>query len=121
MHLCEHNLEEAVRQCVEKGLVSGRLAVTDSTHVKANASRASEQEIDVPEGGNYWELLDAYDEEGLEELKRRTGKRRAKRTKQIKKGQAPFPKEGELYRFGIGLHEAAQQAQRILLPVSPDC
>ena len=33
--------EEVVRQCVEKGLVSGRLAVTDSTHVKANASRAS--------------------------------------------------------------------------------
>ena len=78
--------EEVVRQCVEKGLVSGRLAVTDSTHVKANASRASEQEIDVlEEAGNYWELLDAYEEEGLEELKRRTGKRRAKRTKQIKK------------------------------------
>ncbi len=34
---------------------------------------------------NYWELLDACEEEELEELKRRTGKRRAKRTKQIKK------------------------------------
>ncbi len=31
--------EEVVRQCIEKGLVSGRLAATDSTHVKANASR----------------------------------------------------------------------------------
>lgn len=30
-------------------------------------------------------LLDAYKEEGLEELKRRTGKRRTKRTRQIKK------------------------------------
>ncbi len=78
--------EEVVRQCVEKGLVSGRLAVTDSTHVKANASRASEQEIDVQEeAGNYWERLDAYEEEGLEELKRQTGKRRGKRTKQVKK------------------------------------
>ena len=78
--------EEVVRQCVEKGLVSGRLAVTDSTHVKANASRASEYEVDVQaEAGNYWERLDAYEEEGLEELKQRTGKRRAKRTKQIKK------------------------------------
>ena len=28
--------EEVVRQCVTKGLVSGRLAATDSTHVKAN-------------------------------------------------------------------------------------
>ena len=74
--------EEVVRQCVEKGLVSGRLAVTDSTHVKANASKSSGLEIDVQEEvGNYWERLDAYEEEGLEELKRRTGKRRAKRTK----------------------------------------
>lgn len=78
--------EEVVRQCVASGLVSGRLAVTDSTHVKANASRASEREIDVEEeAGNYWERLDAYEEEGLEELKRQTGKRRAKRTKQVKK------------------------------------
>lgn len=78
--------EEVVRQCVVAGLVSGRLAVTDSTHVKANASRASEYEVDVQEeAGNYWERLDAYEEEGLEELKQRTGKRRAKRTKQIKK------------------------------------
>ena len=77
---------EVVSQCVKKGLVSGRLAVTDSTHVKANASRASEYEVDVEEeAGNYWERLDAYEEEGLEELKRRTGKRRAKRTKQVKK------------------------------------
>lgn len=78
--------EEVVRQCVEKDLVSGRLAVTDSTHVKANASRGSEETVDVrEEAGNYWKRLDAYEEEGLEELKRRTGKRRAKRTRQIKK------------------------------------
>ena len=78
--------EEVVRQCVEKGLVSGRLAVTDSTHVKTNTSRASEQAIEVlEEAGNYWKLLDTYEEEGLEELKRQTGKRRAKRTKQVKK------------------------------------
>lgn len=78
--------EEVVRQCVEQGLVSGRLAVADSTHVKANASRTSEYEVDVQaEAGNYWERLDAYEEEGLEELRQRTGKRRAKRTKQIKK------------------------------------
>ncbi len=78
--------EEVVRQCVEQGLVSGRLAVTDSAHVKANASQASAYEVDVrAEAGNYWERLDAYEEEGLEELRQRTGKRRAKRTKQIQK------------------------------------
>lgn len=78
--------EEVVRQCVASGLVSGRLAVTDSTHVKANASRASEEQVEMPESpGAYWERLDAYEEEGLEELKRQTGRRRKKRTKQIKK------------------------------------
>ena len=78
--------EKVVGQCVEKGLVSRRLAVTDSTHVKANASRASEHLMEMQEGaGNYWEWLDAYEEEGLEELVRRTGKRRGKRIKQVKK------------------------------------
>lgn len=78
--------EEVVRQCVGRGLVSGRLAVTDSSHVKASASRRSEHEVDVQEEvGNYWERLDAYEEEGLEELKARTGRRRAKRTRQVKK------------------------------------
>src|SRR5699024_11063088 len=78
--------EEVVRQCVAAGLVSGRLAVTDSTHVKANASQASEELVEMPEeAGVYSERLDAYEEEGLEELERRTGKRRKKRTKQIKR------------------------------------
>lgn len=50
---------------------------TDSTHVRANASRASEELVEVAEeAGVYWERLDDYEEEGLEELERRTGKRR---------------------------------------------
>ena len=54
--------EEVVRQCVEQGLVSGCLAVTDSAHVKANAARALEYEVDVQtEAGNYWKRLDAYE------------------------------------------------------------
>ena len=78
--------EEVVDQCVRAGLVTGRLVGTDSTHVKANASRASEELVELTEEpGVYWERLDAYEEEGLEELARRTGKRRPKRTKQLKK------------------------------------
>ena len=66
--------EEVVGQCVEKGLVSGRVVGTDSTHVRANASRASEELVEVAEeAGVYWERLDDYEEEGLEELERRTG------------------------------------------------
>lgn len=61
--------EAVVEQCVQAGLVSGRLVVTDSTHVKANASRASEHLVEVTgKPGAYWERLDAYEEKGLEEL-----------------------------------------------------
>ena len=67
--------EEVVRQCIEKGLVSGRVVATDSTHVKANASVASEELVASPDGpGVYWERLDAYEEEGRKELERRRGK-----------------------------------------------
>jgi len=60
--------------------------VTDSTHVKAKASRASEYLVEVQEkSGTYWERLDRYEEEGLAELERRTGKRRKKRVNQIKR------------------------------------
>lgn len=78
--------EEIVRQCIAQGLVSGRLVATDSTHVKANASLTSEEEVEMPDGpGAYWERLDAYEEEATVELERRCGKRHRKRTKQVKK------------------------------------
>lgn len=57
---------------------------------KANASRTAEEQAEMPESpGAYWERLDAYEEEGLEKLKQQTGKRRKKRTKQIKKRRPP--------------------------------
>ena len=56
--------EEVVGQCIAKGLASGRLVGTDSTHVKANASRASEEQVELTEEpGVYWERLDACEEE----------------------------------------------------------
>ena len=80
--------EETVKQCLEKGLVSGRLMVTDSTHMKANAAVSSEELVEIKEApGVYWERLDAYEEEGLEKLKKKTGKRREKRVKQVKKSR----------------------------------
>ena len=108
--------EKVVAQCVETGLVSGRLVVTDSTHVKANASRASEHLVEAPERpGVYWERLDAYEEEGLEELERRspargTGKkRRQKRRSRPIRGDSRYnrkwtsntdPEAGHLNRPG---------------------
>lgn len=75
-----------MRQCIAADLASGRLVGTDSTHVKASASRASEELVEMPEEpGAYWERLDTYEEQGLQELEKRIGRRRKKRSKQIKR------------------------------------
>ena len=113
--------EEVVHQCVEKGLVSGRVVGTDSTHVRANASRTSEELVEVvEEAGVYWEKLDAYEEEGLERLAAQIGKRRKKRVKQIKRDNRRShkrvsrtdPEAGHLKRPGKpeGPHYLSHQA-----------
>lgn len=86
--------EEVVEQCIRRGLASGRLVATDSTHVKANASPASEHLVEVTEKpGAYWERLDAYEEEALEELERRTqaGKTGRKRRQKGRSRQVKSP------------------------------
>lgn len=56
--------EEVVQKCISKGLASGRPVGTDSTHVKANASLASEELMEIADAaGVYWERLDSYEEE----------------------------------------------------------
>lgn len=71
--LFRQQFEEMVRQCVSYSLVSGRLAVTSSTHVNANAFQTSENLVEMrEEPGTYWERLDAYETERLEELEQRT-------------------------------------------------
>lgn len=123
--------ERVVRQCIEKGLVSGRVVATDSTHVKANASLASEYPVEVPETpGAYWERLDAYEEEGTKELERRCGKRRWKRKKQLKKKACikrrsrTDPDAGHLNRPGKAAgphylsHQTVDTDQGIILDVA---
>ena len=54
---------QVVRQCMDKGLVEGKLIVTDSTHIKANASRKSEQVIEVEyHASEYLVKLDDYEQ-----------------------------------------------------------
>lgn len=112
--------EEVVRQCVEAGLVSGRVVGTDSTHVKACASRASEYLAEVEEEpGVYWERLDQYEELAQEELEEKTGRRQEKRTKQIKRDRRhphrrasrTDPEAGYLNRPGKpkGMHYLSHQ------------
>lgn len=48
--------------CAEKGLVSGRLLITDSTHIKANASKASRIKIEIErQTAEFFEQLDTYE------------------------------------------------------------
>lgn len=112
--------ETVVRQCIELGLASGRMTATDSTHVKANASRKSEYMVDMPvEPGVHWDRLDAHEEDGLEELARKTGKCRKKRTKALKKTMRhdkkqvshTDPEAGYLKRAGKprGMHYLSHQ------------
>ena len=45
----------------EKDLIDGKLILTDSTHVKANASKKSEIKAQVEKGAlSYWQRLDKY-------------------------------------------------------------
>ena len=61
--------ERVAQQCIDLGLASGRLVVTDSTHVKASASPASMYLAETPEGpGAYWERLNTYEEKAGEHL-----------------------------------------------------
>ena len=49
--------------CMENGLVDGKLVLTDSTHVKANASKKSEIKVQVEKQGlAYWKRLNEYEE-----------------------------------------------------------
>ena len=61
--------EEVLFQCMEHGLVDGKLILTDSTHVKANASRKSECRVSVArEAAWYVERLDQYETAERERL-----------------------------------------------------
>ena len=61
--------ERALGQCIEAGLVGGELILTDSTHVKANASRQFEVKVHVEkEAVWYMEWLDAYEEAARKRL-----------------------------------------------------
>lgn len=55
--------QKTVTVCIEKGLVDGKLVFTDSTHIKANASRKTEYIKLVDEISNqYLKELDQYEE-----------------------------------------------------------
>jgi len=84
--------ERVLVMCIEKGLVDGKLILTDSTHVKANASRKSEYKVLVEkEAAWYMERLDRYEAWERERLEE-TGKIRPKQERHQKE-TTPKPAE----------------------------
>lgn len=56
--------EQVLLQCMDKGLVTGHTILTDSTHIKANASSRKNIKVMVEkETAGYLERLDAYEEQ----------------------------------------------------------
>jgi transposase len=61
--------KKVLQLCVEAGLVSEKLLITDSTHVKAVASKTSKVMVEVERETNaYFERLDTYEKTERERL-----------------------------------------------------
>lgn len=80
--------EHILLQCMEKGLVDGRVILTDSTHVKASASSKANVKVLVErETTGYMERLDKYEAEERKRLEESGAikPQRAGRIKEAKK------------------------------------
>jgi IS5 family transposase len=111
--------EHILRQCMEKGLVDGRIILTDSTHVKAIASSKANIKVLVErEASDYMERLDKYEAAERERLEalgaikpQRTG--RTKKAKMTSKTVSTTdPDAGMLRRPGKpeGMHYLSHQS-----------
>lgn len=76
--------EEIVRQCMEEGLVEGKVILTDSTHVKANASRRRKKVEVRAEMMDYMRRLDIAEAEEHRRLEQ-TGKIKPQRRSRASK------------------------------------
>ena len=56
--------DEVVRKCMTAGLVTGKLLLTDSTHILANAAKEKREVIEVPDTPS--EYVKKLDREALE-------------------------------------------------------
>jgi len=112
--------EHILHLCMGKGLVDGKLILTDSTHVKANASfRANVKVLAEHETTDYMERLDRYEAEERRRLEdsgaikpQRTGCGKKERKKVEKTVSITDPEAGMLRRPGKpeGMHYLSHQS-----------
>lgn len=112
--------EGILRQCMEKGLVKEELILTDSTHVKANASFKKNIQIQAErETTGYMERLDVYEAQERTRLEnsgaikpQRTGRAKKERAKVQRTVSTTDPDAGMLHRPGKpqGMHYLSHQS-----------
>jgi len=112
--------ENVLRQCIEKGLVDGKIILTDSTHVKANASFKKNIKIIVErEASDYMKRLDEYEAEERARLEssgaikpKATRKKKAEKTEVTRTVNTTDPDAGMLNRPGKprGMHYLSHQS-----------
>jgi len=112
--------EQVVGQCAEKGLVDGKVILTDSTHVKANASAKSSIKIMVEqETTDYMRRLDEYEAKERQHLEESGAikpqrKARGKKVPVMKEKTVSItdPEAGMLHRPGKpqGAHYLSHQS-----------
>ena len=97
--------QKTVAICIEKGLADGKLVFTDSTHIKANASRKTEYIKQVEEVTNeYLEELDQYEEavrkqlESEGKIKPVRCRKRKKKTEIINRHESKTDPESGFYK-----------------------
>lgn len=112
--------ERIVRQRMEKGLVEGETILTDSTHVKANASfKKNIKVLAECETTGYMERLDRYEEQERQRLEtsgaikpQRKSRAKSEKTKVEKTVSITDPEAGMLRRPGKpeGMHYLSHQS-----------
>jgi len=124
-----------LKLCAEQGLVKGKLLVTDSSHIKANASKTSKIKVEIErQTDEFFEKLDAYEAEerkqlGMPEITRKPPK--PKKTEQTR--SVTDPEAGWLCRpdkptgFHYLSHQTIDAENGIIVDVNvtpgnaPDC
>jgi transposase len=124
-----------LRLCAGQGLVKGKLLVTDSSHIKANASKTSKIKVEIErQTTEFFEKLDAYEAEerkrlDMPEITRKQSE--AKKSEQTR--SATDPEAGWLCRpdkpegFHYLTHQTIDAENGIIVDVNvtpgnaPDC
>ncbi len=88
--------DEIVKRCIAEGIVTGEIVVTDSTHIKANASNKRKEVVTVEYSpSEYWDILEKEAEILQEKINQEKGYKGKKREKEEPN---PAPKTKQIVR-----------------------